>query len=130
MTARSRWPGQTFVVTGRLERSTRTQIEARIKALGGAVADSVTKKTTFVVVGEDAGSKLAKAQKLGTIILDEDTFEKLAAGDETVESLTPPPPPPPAPKEKKPRASRKKARRAASKSPDETIQPRSLPPPA
>jgi DNA ligase (NAD+) len=111
--------GQTFVVTGRLERSTRTQIEARIKALGGAIADSVSKKTSFVVVGEDAGSKLAKAQKLGTTILDEDTFEKLAAGEVTLASLVPPPPEKPAPKPKKPRASRKKLK---TEQPDE-IEP-------
>lgn len=79
--------GRSFVVTGRLARSTRSQIEARIKALGGAVSDSVTKKTDFLVVGEDAGSKLAKAQKLGTAILDEETFERLAAGEVDAASL-------------------------------------------
>jgi DNA ligase (NAD+) len=71
--------GLSFVVTGRLERRSRQQIEAYIKELGGQVADSVTKKTNYLVVGEDAGSKLAKAQKLGTTILDEDGFEQLVA---------------------------------------------------
>jgi DNA ligase (NAD+) len=69
--------GLTIVVTGRLERQTRGQIEARIKALGGAVGDAVTKKTDYLVAGEDAGSKLARAQKLGTPILNEDGFERL-----------------------------------------------------
>jgi DNA ligase (NAD+) len=50
------------------------QIEQRIKELGGTVADSVTKKTSYLVAGDEAGSKLAKAQKLGTPILDEDGF--------------------------------------------------------
>jgi len=107
--------GKSFVVTGRLERSTRSQIEGRIKSLGGIVADSVTKKTSFLVVGEDAGSKLAKAQKLGTIILDEDTFEKLADGEITPESLIPPPPDESAEasaKTKKPRAKRARAKAA------------------
>jgi DNA ligase (NAD+) len=94
--------GKSFVVTGRLQRSTRTQIEARIKSLGGAVMDSVTKKTDYLVVGEDAGSKLARAQKLKTRILDEDTFDRLAAGE-----LLPEPEPEPEP-EKPPRATRAK----------------------
>jgi DNA ligase (NAD+) len=69
--------GLTIVVTGRLERHSRTQIEQRIKELGGAVGDSVSKKTSYLVAGEDAGSKLARAQKLGTPILDEAGFEAL-----------------------------------------------------
>ena len=71
--------GLTIVVTGRLERHSRTQIEQRIKELGGAVGDSVSKKTSYLVAGEDAGSKLARAQKLGTPILDEAGFEALIA---------------------------------------------------
>jgi DNA ligase (NAD+) len=71
--------GVTIVVTGRLERHSRTQIEQRIKELGGSVGDSVSKKTSYLVAGEDAGSKLAKAQKLGTPILDEAGFEALIA---------------------------------------------------
>ena len=55
------------MVTGRLQRATRSQIEARIKELGGVVLDAVTKKTDYLVVGEDAGSKLAKAQKLARV---------------------------------------------------------------
>ncbi len=69
--------GLTIVVTGRLEHYTRGQIEQRIKELGGIVGDSVSKKTDYLVAGEDAGSKLAKAQKLGTSILDENGFDAL-----------------------------------------------------
>jgi DNA ligase (NAD+) len=98
--------GKSFVVTGRLQRSTRTQIEAQIKSLGGTVMDSVTKKTSYLVVGEDAGSKLAKAQKLGTRILDEDTFERLAAGE------TLPEPDPPAVPEKPAKAKKSRAKKA------------------
>src|SRR5947209_738186 len=71
--------GLTIVVTGRLERQSRGQIEQRIKELGGAVGDAVSKKTSYLVAGDDAGSKLAKAQKLGTPILDEAAFEALIA---------------------------------------------------
>ena len=71
--------GLTIVVTGRLEHHSRGQIEQRIKELGGAVGDSVSKTTSYLVAGEDAGSKLAKAQKLGTPILDEAGFEALIA---------------------------------------------------
>ena len=69
--------GLTIVVTGRLEHYTRGQIEQRIKELGGVVGDSVSKKTSYVVAGEDAGSKLARAQKLGTPVLDEAGFDAL-----------------------------------------------------
>jgi DNA ligase (NAD+) len=69
--------GLTFVVTGRLERYSRQQIEQRIRELGGDVGDSVTKKTSHVVAGTDAGSKLARAEKLQTPILDEAGFEAL-----------------------------------------------------
>jgi DNA ligase (NAD+) len=69
--------GLTIVVTGRLERHTRGQIEARIKGLGGSIGDAVSKKTDYLVAGDDAGSKLARAQKLGTPILNEDAFEQL-----------------------------------------------------
>ncbi|MBV9168819.1 MAG: NAD-dependent DNA ligase LigA [Chloroflexi bacterium] len=69
--------GLTLVVTGRLEHFSRTQIEQRIKELGGSVGDSVSKKTSYLVAGDEAGSKLAKAQKLGTPILDEAGFVSL-----------------------------------------------------
>jgi DNA ligase (NAD+) len=69
--------GLTIVVTGRLEKQSRTQIEQRIKDLGGAVGDSVSKKTSYLVAGEEAGSKLEKARKLGTSIITEADFEVL-----------------------------------------------------
>ncbi len=71
--------GLTFVVTGRLQGYTRLQIEQRIRELGGQVADSVTKKTTHVIVGEDPGSKAARARQLGKPMLDEAAFEALVA---------------------------------------------------
>jgi DNA ligase (NAD+) len=71
--------GLTIVVTGRLEHHSRPQIEQRIKEMGGTVGDAVSKKTNFLIAGDDAGSKLAKAQKLGTSILDEAGFEALVA---------------------------------------------------
>ncbi len=71
--------GLTIVVTGRLEHYTRGQIEQRIKELGGAIGDSVSKKTDYLVAGEEAGSKLAKAQKLGTPILDEAGFDAMVS---------------------------------------------------
>jgi len=69
--------GQEFVVTGRLEAFPRSEAEARIKELGGAVGSSVTKKTTYLVVGADPGSKLDKARSLGTKLLTEEEFLKL-----------------------------------------------------
>ncbi|MGI9146405.1 MAG: NAD-dependent DNA ligase LigA [Chloroflexota bacterium] len=71
--------GLTIVVTGRLEHHSRTRIEERIKDLGGTLGDSVSKKTDYLLAGEEAGSKLAKAHKLGTPILDEAAFEALIA---------------------------------------------------
>jgi DNA ligase (NAD+) len=68
--------GKTFVVTGTLSKP-REEIAALIKSAGGKVTDSVSKKTDYVVVGEAAGSKLAKAQQLGVKTLNEAEFEQL-----------------------------------------------------
>ena len=69
--------GKKFVLTGGLAGLTRTEAQRRIEALGGRVVTSVSKETDFVVVGADAGSKLAKAEKLGIPRLDEDAFVRL-----------------------------------------------------
>ena len=69
--------GQEFMVTGSLEAFPRSEAEARIKELGGAVGSSVTKKTTFLVMGADPGSKLEKARTLGARLLSEEEFLNL-----------------------------------------------------
>lgn len=69
--------GLTFVVTGTLSCFSRSEAEGRIKGMGGKVTSSVTKKTSYVVVGESPGSKAAKAGQLGIPILDEDDFLRL-----------------------------------------------------
>ena len=87
--------GKTFVLTGKLEGFTRGEAQARIEQLGGRVSSSVSKATDMVVVGEDAGSKLSKAQDLGVAIVDEADFVRLldeaggpapASGDEGSEA--------------------------------------------
>lgn len=69
--------GREFVITGTLAAYPRPEAEARIKALGGTAKDTVTKRTNYLVVGAEPGSKLAKAQLLGIIILNEAEFLKL-----------------------------------------------------
>ena len=66
--------GQKFVVTGRMEKFSRSQLESKIKELGGSVSGNVSKKTDYVVAGADAGSKLADAQRLGVKTLTEQEF--------------------------------------------------------
>jgi NAD-dependent DNA ligase len=66
--------------TGTLPTLTREEATAKIEALGGKVSGSVSKKTDFVLAGEEAGSKLEKAQELGVRILDEAEFLKVCSG--------------------------------------------------
>ncbi len=69
--------GMTFVLTGSLPTLTREEATAQIESAGGKVNTSVSKKTTYVLAGKEAGSKLDKAQKLGVKIIDEPSFLKL-----------------------------------------------------
>lgn len=69
--------GKTLVVTGTLVKYKRDEIEALIESLGGRAASSISKNTDYLVVGENAGSKLAKAQQLGITILSEVEFQEL-----------------------------------------------------
>lgn len=69
--------GLRFVVTGRLLNYSRSEIQDRIKDLGGAVSGSISKRTDYLVAGEGGGSKLADAQKLEVGVLSEDEFERL-----------------------------------------------------
>ena len=69
--------GLTFVLTGGLESLTREESEAAIRVRGGKVTSSVSKKTSYVVVGENPGSKLTKAEQLGVPILDEAAFRQI-----------------------------------------------------
>ena len=69
--------GKTFVLTGTLKSMTRDEAKAKLQALGAKVAGSVSKKTDYVVVGADPGSKARKAEALGVTILDEKQLQKL-----------------------------------------------------
>ena len=66
--------GMRFVVTGRLQSFSRSDIQGRIKELGGAVSGSVSRRTDYLLAGEDAGSKLADAQRLEVKVIDEEGF--------------------------------------------------------
>ncbi|MEY2945745.1 MAG: hypothetical protein RL243_500, partial [Actinomycetota bacterium] len=71
-----KFEGMSIVATGSLKNFTREQIEEAIISNGGKAASSVSKKTSFVVAGENAGSKLAKAEELGVEVIDESEFER------------------------------------------------------
>ncbi len=71
--------GKTFVLTGTLAHFTRDQAKQMIEDAGGKVAGSVSKKTDYVIAGDDAGSKLEKARELGVAVIDEKAMEKLLA---------------------------------------------------
>jgi DNA ligase (NAD+) len=72
--------GKTFVVTGTLEGYSRDSIHDRIKSLGGRPSSSISGNTDYLVAGEKAGSKLAKAKSLGVAVLSESDFNRLADG--------------------------------------------------
>jgi DNA ligase (NAD+) len=80
--APGRLAGRTLVLTGTLPTLTREDAKALIEAQGGKVAGSVSARTDYVVAGEDAGSKLAKARELGIAVLDEEGFRALLAAAE------------------------------------------------
>ncbi len=71
--------GKTFVITGTLSQMTREEAKAALQAMGAKVSGSVSAKTSYLVAGESAGSKLANAQQLGVPILDEDALQQLLA---------------------------------------------------
>jgi DNA ligase (NAD+) len=73
--------GSTFVLTGTLPGLTREEATALIEAAGGKVSGSVSKKTSYVLAGEEAGSKLEKARTLGVSVIDEAQFRALLAGE-------------------------------------------------
>ena len=73
----NRFEGKTFVLTGTLEKYTRQEASDLIEKYGGKVSSSVSKKTSYVLAGEEAGSKLTKAQELGIVILTEAEFENM-----------------------------------------------------
>ena len=73
----NRFEGKTFVLTGTLGKYTRGEASNIIEKFGGKTSSSVSKKTDYVLAGEEAGSKLTKAQNLGVTILSEEEFEEL-----------------------------------------------------
>ena len=73
--ADERFAGQTFVLTGTLEKYTRNEAAQIIEQFGGKTSSSVSKKTTYVLAGREAGSKLDKANSLGVRVISEAEFE-------------------------------------------------------
>lgn len=72
-----RFEGKTFVLTGALTSFSREQASEIIEKFGGKTSGSVSKKTDYVLAGEDAGSKLKKAQELGIEVISEEDFKKM-----------------------------------------------------
>ena len=75
-----RFAGKTFVLTGTLEKYSREEASNLIEKFGGKTSGSVSKKTSYLLAGEDAGSKLTKAQSLGVRIISEEEFNKMCSG--------------------------------------------------
>ncbi|NMV21450.1 NAD-dependent DNA ligase LigA, partial [Vibrio parahaemolyticus] len=73
----ARFAGKQFVLTGKLTSMTRDEARALIEARGGRVSSAVSRKTDFVVAGEDAGSKLDRARALNVRVIDEAEFRKM-----------------------------------------------------
>ena len=78
-TTNETFAGKTIVATGKLQNYTRDEIQMKIMSLGAKAASSVSRKTDYLIVGEKAGSKLAKARELGVTILTEQEFEEMSA---------------------------------------------------
>ena len=73
----SRFAGKTFVLTGTLPSYSRSEAAAVIESFGGKTSSSVSKKTDYVLAGEEAGSKLDKANALGIPVIDEEEFRQM-----------------------------------------------------
>ena len=73
----NRFEGKTFVLTGSLSKYSRNEASEIIEKFGGKTSNSVSKKTDYVLAGEEAGSKLDKAQKLGVTVITEQEFENM-----------------------------------------------------
>jgi DNA ligase (NAD+) len=84
--------GKTFVLTGSLPTLTREEATSMIKRAGGKVTGSVSKKTDYVVAGDNPGTKLAKAEEVGTEVIDEDALRELVGSDAMPTSTKAPPP--------------------------------------
>ena len=72
-----RFAGKTFVLTGTLDKYSREEASNLIEKFGGKTSSSVSKKTSYLLAGEDAGSKLTKAQSLGVQIISESEFDDM-----------------------------------------------------